>query len=304
VWVVDNASSDGSAELVKRAAPWATLVDVGENLGFGRAVDLVAARTDTPWLAPANADVALEPGALASLLAAGREPRTAVVAPQLILPNGDIQHSVYRFPTLPFTIAFNLALPLLTRRLAPRLSRWMADRMLLEGHWKGDRVQTVDWAIGAFLLIQRSAFDAVGGFDADQWMYGEDLDLGWRLAGAGYATRYEPGARVRHHGGAATSAAFGEEQLARIMVATYRVLVRLRGPVRAWATALVNWLGAVGRVMWFAPLSSRRKTGRDTVDLHRRWAAAHREGLKALRGRPLRSGRRYVPAGARRPTRR
>src|SRR4051812_32308342 len=61
VWVVDNGSSDGSRELVKSDAPWATLVEPDENLGFGAAVDLVAERTDGPWLAAANADIALDP---------------------------------------------------------------------------------------------------------------------------------------------------------------------------------------------------------------------------------------------------
>jgi N-acetylglucosaminyl-diphospho-decaprenol L-rhamnosyltransferase len=266
VWVVDNASSDGSAELVRREAPWATLVESDKNLGFGGAVDLVAERTDSPWLAPANADIALEPGALGTLLNAATDARTAVVAPRLVLPDGRTQHSVYHFPTVPFTIAFNLGLLGLSRRLG--------DRFCLEGRWDPDRPRTVDWAVGAFLLVRRSAFDAVGGFDARQWMYAEDLDLGWRLADAGYCTRYEPRAAVRHHQSAATSAAFGEEKMARFMKGTYAVLARRRGAVHARATATVNCLGAAVRAG-----TSRR----ERRDLNRRWLAAHRYGLQALK---------------------
>ncbi|HVE69383.1 MAG TPA: glycosyltransferase, partial [Solirubrobacteraceae bacterium] len=70
-WVVDNASTDGSAELVRDSHPEVELVASDENLGFGPAVNLVAQRTSTPWIAMANADVALRPGALRARLDAG-----------------------------------------------------------------------------------------------------------------------------------------------------------------------------------------------------------------------------------------
>src|SRR4051794_34820680 len=69
-WVVDNASRDGSADLVRERYPWARLEALEENIGFGPAVNLAAERTSTPWLAIANADVALRPGALDALLEA------------------------------------------------------------------------------------------------------------------------------------------------------------------------------------------------------------------------------------------
>src|ERR1019366_47153 len=101
---------------------------------------------------------------------------------------------------------------------------------------------------GAFLLLRRTAFDAVGGFDHRQWMYAEDLDLGWRLSAAGWITRYEPRARVLHASGAATSAAFGSDRVPRFMRATYAVIVRRRGVARTWITAAINVLGAVARI--------------------------------------------------------
>jgi N-acetylglucosaminyl-diphospho-decaprenol L-rhamnosyltransferase len=272
VWVVDNGSSDDSPQLVRREAPWAQLIAVEENLGFGRAVDLVAQRTTSTWLAPANADVALTPGALPALLAAGDDPLTAAVAPRLLLPDGRTQHSVYSFPTLPFTLAFNLGVH--------RLSRRLGDRLCLEGYWDPDRPRTVDWAIGAFLLVRRSAFEAGGGFDAAQWMYAEDLDLCWRLARAGYSIRYEPQAVVRHHGGAATSAAFGDAKAERFMAATYAVLARRRGRVHARALAALNCAGAAARLAWAAPLARFHPRWRQMRDLNRMWLRAHRQGLR------------------------
>src|SRR4051794_16001235 len=99
VCVVDNASSDGSPELVEREFPWVTLVRSGGNLGFGRAVNLGVRRMPrTAWVAPANADLELEPGALRKLLdAAGGDARVGAVAPLLVGVDGEPQDSVYPF---------------------------------------------------------------------------------------------------------------------------------------------------------------------------------------------------------------
>ncbi|HWE32335.1 MAG TPA: glycosyltransferase family 2 protein [Solirubrobacteraceae bacterium] len=273
VWVVDNGSSDGSAQAAREQAPWAQVVEAGENLGFGRAVNLVARRTASEWLACANADIALEPGALAAMLATGAAAGTGCVAPRLVLADGTAQHSVYPLPTLPFTVAFNLGV----QRLAPSLG----DRMCLEGYWNPDRPRTVPWAIGAFLLLRREAFERVGGFDERQWMYAEDLDLGWRLHDASWATRYEPRARVLHEAGAATERAFGDRRVERYMRATYAVVLRRRGPARTRLTAVVNVGGAAARIAWMAPLAAFWSRWRGPLAAARMWLRLHLDGLRA-----------------------
>lgn len=273
VWVVDNGSHDGSPEAARAEAPWATMLQPGANLGFGRAVNLVAGRTSAPWLLCANADVELEPGALAAMLSAGADEQVGAVAPRLVLPDACIQHSVHSLPTLAFTLAFNVGLPALSRRLA--------ERMLLEGRYDPERVRAVPWAIGAVLLLRRQAFDAVGGFDKRQWMYAEDLDLGWRLRDAGWVLRYDPRARARHASGASTIPAFGDDRQRRFMRETYAVIERRRGLSVARVTAAINVAGAAGRVAWMTPpaLFSRRWRARRRETMA--WVTAHREGLRA-----------------------
>ena len=261
VWVVDNGSTDGSPELVRERFGWVTLEEPGENLGYGPAVNLVAERTDTPWLAASNADVELEPGALARLLATARELRAGSVAPRLILPDGSTQHSVYGFANLPSLIAFNSGV----YRLVPGLG----DRLLIEGHWDPTRPREVPWALGAFLLLHREAFDAAGGFDPAQWLYAEDVDLGWRLGRAGWRTLYEPGARVHHASGAAARQAFGEQPYERWMAATYDWIERRRGRPRRVATAAINLTGALLR------------RDRAWARIHRRALSGGRDGRRA-----------------------
>ncbi len=272
VWVVDNGSADGSAEAVREQAPWAHLVQTGANLGFGAAVNLVARRSASPWLACANADVALEPGALEALLRSGESPRVGCVAPRLLLEDGSTQHSVYPLPTVPFTLTFNLGL----HRVIPRLG----NRLCLEGYWSSDRPRAVPWAIGAFLLLRRRAFELVGGFDERQWMYAEDLDLGWRLHDGGWITRYEPDARVRHAAGASTEIAFGSERAGRFMRETYAVLRRRRGPARTRLTAALNVMGAAARLSWMAPLALASGRWRSHRRESRMWLAVHWRGLR------------------------
>jgi len=274
VWVVDNGSTDGSGTLVAERYPWARLLVPDENLGYGRAVNLVAERSEAPWIAASNDDVELRRGALERLLAAGeRHPRVGALAPRLELPDGSTQHSVHPFPTLGFTLAFNLGLYALSRRAA--------DRRCLEGAWNPTVAREVPWAMAAFLPVRREAFAALGGFSSEQFMHAEDLDLGWRLARAGWSTWYEPAATVLHRGSVSTSIAYGERLRQHWVDATYAWLGRTRGPAVARTTAAINLAGAAVRAAALAPLAKARPErwgGRFAES--RSWLVAHRAGLR------------------------
>jgi GT2 family glycosyltransferase len=272
-WVVDNGSSDGSPAAVRERAPWAHLLEPGENLGFGRAVNLAASHSQSDWILIANADAAPELGAIERLLAVGAAPQVGCVAPRLVLPDGSTEHSVHPFPTLPVTLAFNLG--------AHVLSRDLAERLWVDGRWSPDRPRLIPWAIGACLLVRRSAFEQVGGFDERLWMYAEDLDLQWRLTEAGFAVVYEPGARVRHDSGAAARQAFGEQRAPRFMAATYGLLARRRGSRVALSTALINLAGAGARVVWMAPAALCSGAWRARWCEQLGWLRAHAAGIRS-----------------------
>jgi GT2 family glycosyltransferase len=278
VWVVDNASTDGSAEMVAAEFPWVSLIASEENVGYGAAVNLVAERTDADWIAPANQDVEVEPGTLERMLDAGRaHPDVATVAPRLVGPRGETQHSVHPFPTVWLTLLFNLGIP--------RVSRRLADRLCLEGYWDPNRAREVPWAIAAFLLVRRDAFESVGSFDPDMWLHAEDLDLAWRLDRAGWTVWYEPDASVRHAGSVSTKKAFGSELEARFMAASYAWMARRRGFAVARSVALLNFSGAALRVLllWPAARLLRRRSAIAGRDAQRRWARIHLAGLRPRR---------------------
>jgi GT2 family glycosyltransferase len=213
------------------------LVASERNLGYGAAVNLVAARTASRWLAAANADVALRPGALERLVAAGEaDPGAGIVAPSLVLPSGETQHSAWAFPTVPATVLQNLGTLIVPRAIAHRLA--------LRGDWGPERARRVPWAVGAFLLIRREAWDATGGFDAAQWMSAEDLELGWRMREAGWATRHEPRAVVDHEESAATGSVWGEGLPLHWQRCAYAWMLRRRGRARTALVGLLNLAGS------------------------------------------------------------
>jgi GT2 family glycosyltransferase len=254
-----------------------SLIASATNLGFGPAVNLVAQRTDSPWIAAANADVELTEGALSRLLDAGaRAPEAGIIAPRLVLPDGTTQHSVHPFPTLGFTLAFNLGLA--------GLHPLLADRLTLEGSWNPERSRTVDWAIGAFVMIRRSTWEAIGGFDAGQWMYAEDLDLGWRAARAGWPTRFEASAVVRHHDAAATSLLWGEARQRQWLRSTYAWMLRRRGLPVTRAYALLNSAGALARLALLSgPALARGGEARVRWRSMRTWSRLHLANLLTSR---------------------
>jgi GT2 family glycosyltransferase len=274
VWVVDNASDDGSADMVRERFPWVHLIASDENLGFGRALNEVARRTSSEWIATANADIALRPGAIDTLLEAGaRDARAGAVAPRLILTDGSTQHSVFGFPTIPFSLILATG--------AFRLNGTVADRMAFPGYWDMERARRVPWAIAAFLLVRRTAWDEIGGFDERQWLYAEDLDLGWRLRESGWATRYEPRAAVDHESSASTTQLFGVELAPHWQRSTYGCIARRRGVANARVVAFLNLVGATwrwGRLV----LRSLAEPGVHTAarQAHGRWIRVHAEALR------------------------
>jgi N-acetylglucosaminyl-diphospho-decaprenol L-rhamnosyltransferase len=189
--VVDNASTDGSPELVRRRFPGVSLVANERNAGFGAACNQGLGRAGE-YVLFLNPDTELTPGALAALTARlRRTPRAALVGPRLVYPDGRAQPSRRRFPSLAVLLLESTPLDWRLPRLAP-LRHYRYDAV-------GERPMPVDWLSGACLLGRTAALRQVGGFDPTFFLYFEEVDLCRRLAAYGWDTWYEPAAVVVHH---------------------------------------------------------------------------------------------------------
>lgn len=188
VVVIDNASTDGSGEMIRRDFPRVHVINMPRNDGYGAAANLAIASCSSQYVLLLNCDTSLHPGTLQILCDyLDQYPRAAVVGPRLVNPDGTRQPSCFPFPT-----------PLQTLIKETSLSR------LSSGYGSPPSARRVPWVLGAALAIRKSAFESVGGFDASFFMYFEEVDLCYRLREAGWETHFAPAAIVTHVGGAST----------------------------------------------------------------------------------------------------
>ena len=203
VEVVDNASADGSAEMVRERHPWIHLHTSAENLGFVRGNNLILERLlqnglpDYVWLL--NPDTTIRPGALSTLLHFFAEhPHAGLVGPQLLNPDGSMQTSAFRFPDL-LQPLFDLG--------------WLPQRFYytrFNGRYPesdADGPFRIDHPLGAAMMVRGTAIQQAGVLDPQFFMYCEEIDWAWRMYKAGWEAWLVPKAKVVHFGGASTNQA-------------------------------------------------------------------------------------------------
>src|SRR3984957_1633789 len=197
--VVDNASADGSAEMIEARFPHVKLIRSSENLGFAKGNNVAIRQCQGRFVALVNPDVIVFPDcldALADFL--DQNPKVGNVGPRVLNPDMSLQSSCRRFPTLwnNFCSAAGLA-------TAFKNSRFFAGEHMF--YFPHDRTLPVDVLVGCFSMIRREAFDDVGLLDEDLFMYGDDVDWCRRCWKAGWQVVFFPGAKAIHDRGKTTA---------------------------------------------------------------------------------------------------
>ncbi len=192
VWVVDNASADGSAAMVAAEFPQVHLSANAENLGFSKANNQAIAGTDSRYVFLLNSDAAIHPGALDALLAyADSHPGAAILGPKVLNPDGTLQFSCRRFPSLGAGFFRNTYLG----RLFPNNS-FARDYLMTNFDHASDT--PVDWVSGCAMLLRRTAIEQIGALDERFYMYCEDVDICQRAWDAKMEVVYVPASVVTH----------------------------------------------------------------------------------------------------------
>ena len=256
VVIADNGSTDGAPEQAVAENDNVTLIDSGGNIGYGAAVNRGVAELDPDleFVVVANPDVEWSPGSIDALLeAAERWPRAGSLGPLITEPDGSVYPSARAVPDLisgsghailgavwksnPWTRAYRDEQPTATER-------------------------PVGWLSGSCLLIRRSAFDSVDGFDSRYFMFMEDVDLGDRLGRAGWLNVFVPDAQVMHAKSHSVSR-HPEKMIPAHHASAYRFNAdrnpgALRAPLRL---ALRAGLAVRSRIAVAAALRARRAAG-------------------------------------------
>ncbi len=259
--VVDNASSDGSAQMVRAEFPRVTLIANQENRGFAAANNQAIRGCRGRAILLLNSDTIVQDGAIdKSLDYLAAHPEIGVLGPKVFWPSGERQSSVFRFPGL-------LGMLLDASHLPDAYpEHWFWNRNRYAGSdW--DQPREVDVVAGCFLLVRREVIDQVGVLDEEFFMYGEEAEWCYRIKRAGWRIVYYPGASIIHIWGASSA---GKSVSPRAQLAKRRgylmSLRKTRGRAVTWVGNLIMLFGLLPRVpLWLA---------RDTAAFLRRQSVA------------------------------
>ena len=191
--IVDNASSDGTADAAEQHGSVTTIIRNDTNAGFAAAVNQGVAASTAPWVLLLNPDTESRPGSLSALVNfATAHPGHGLYGGRTVRPDGGIEiSSCWALPTLWSTFCLSAGLTSLFRRNP------VFDPESL-GHWDRDSVREVGMITGCLLLTPRTVWDELGGLDERYFVYGEDADLSARARSLGYQPIITPEAEIIH----------------------------------------------------------------------------------------------------------
>lgn len=286
VVVVDNGSRDDSVAMLRADFPWVQVIASPNNVGFTagnnlalRALGFGAPLSPSPapdmprYVLLLNPDTEIVGAALAHMLAyMDAHPDVGLLGPRLRYPDGSVQPSRRRFPTLRSAFLESTL-----------LQRWRPDAAALRDFYMADRpddvTQDVDWVVGAAMLVRRAALCQVGLLDEGYFMYSEEVDWARRLKAAGWRVVYLPQAEIMHYEGRSS-----EQVVAQRHIYFQSSKVRY---IRKWHGA-----PAAEMLRLFLLATYAYQMGEEGV----KWLVGHKRPLRAAR---LAAYRRVLASGLR-----
>ncbi len=271
VIVIDNASTDGSAARLRARHPCATIVANADNIGFARAVNQAARLATAPLLLLLNPDTVARPGSIDAIVAFARDhPGHGIYGGRTLDPDGRLDpRSCWGQQSLWSLVCFA------TMADAARRGSRVFDPESLGG-WPRDTVREVGMVTGCFLLVERTAWRRLDGFDERFFMYGEDADLSLRARRAGYRPIITPAAEVVHLG--AGSPIRSDHKTLLLLTARATILRHRWSPLRS-RLGIGLLLAGVAFRSAAVRLDARRRPGRrpwpEAWRQRRVWAAGY-----------------------------
>jgi N-acetylglucosaminyl-diphospho-decaprenol L-rhamnosyltransferase len=256
--VVDSASTDGTADMLRERFPHVRLLAQDSNVGFSRGCNIGLQAAQGELLLLLNPDTVVRPGALTVLAAAlTADPAAGLAGPLTFNGDGTVQSTRRRFPDF-WTGVFDTSW---LQRFAPgRMALYRMSDLPDDGQYP------VDWVQGSALLLRRTLYDQIGGLDEGYFMYFEEVDWCWRARAAGWRALYVGSAHIVHYGGRSS-----EQAPARTHIAFQQSKLRFFRKRNGWLAAQAMRALMLAVYAWQAALESGK------------WLLGHRRPLRATR---------------------
>lgn len=250
VFVVDNASCDGSPEMVASDFPEVHLLSNDENRGFAAANNQALAKAAGHYCLLLNSDTVVLDHALDRLVGyLDRHLEAGAVACKLLNADGTLQPSAHNF--------YSTFGSLVENRLVERFWKKRSARTSFLSFWDHSRTRRVDWVTGACLMVRRQVIDAVGLLDEGFFMYGEEVDWQYRMRQAGFEVHFFHEPAIIHLGGASAAQA---PEATRKLEAQSRIRL-IEKHYHPLSREIFRFKSALAAFMWrvAASIGSRRK---------------------------------------------
>lgn len=261
--VIDNASFDGCGEMLAQHFPSVRFTQSNENLGFSRANNLGFQISRGEMVLFLNPDTELIGPAINELFnALSRDSSAGAVGAKLLNSDGTLQLScIQSFPTV-----LNQILDAdILRRWFPRLWLWGMAPLFSSSETPSE----VEAIVGACVMLRRSVFHYVGGFDPGYFMYAEDIDLSFKVRQAGFKSCFVPRATLKHFGGGSSQSARSHFASVMMKESVYRFFKIRRGPGFAWSYRALLAASALVRL----PFALLIDLGRQESSIAGKWLA-------------------------------
>jgi GT2 family glycosyltransferase/lipopolysaccharide/colanic/teichoic acid biosynthesis glycosyltransferase len=199
IFVVDNASDDGSGDFIRKHFPAVHLIENRRNIGFAAANNIALTKAAGKYIVLVNPDTLVQEDTFQTLLDAFKTfPDAGMIGCKILNPDGTLQLACRRsFPTpwVAFTKIIGLSTLFPNSHLFARYNLSYLDP---------EKSYEVDAVSGSFMMIRREVYEQIGGLDENFFMYGEDLDWCYRVQKAGWKVRYVPLTQIIHYKGEST----------------------------------------------------------------------------------------------------
>lgn len=282
VIVVDNASSDGSVEMIRSEFPEASLIANDDNIGFGRANNQGMRVARGRYFLLLNSDTLVIDDSVQRLVSfVESDARIGIAGCKLLFEDLTLQGSCSRFPSIKIALLEDLM-------LYKFLSRRQQGELLLNGYWNHDHTRDVDAVWGAAMLVRREVFNQSGGFDETIFMYGEDLELCMRVHDLGWRITFAHDCRIVHLNHKSSEKKYGDERIDLCQKQAYEIYRRRTGVLLMSILLLIHTAGALIRVCYFGLRAMARGGARDYFSSQAKfYNRSLRYHLRAIAGRKL-----------------